>query len=348
MIERAYRYYGGVVEAQFELVNVDLPSGKSIGGQHRIVLVPKFRIFEFKEITKEDFENNVVQIISEKHLTYTAPQGQKTQIDFVPKTQKNVLARQFDLAHLVFSNESNSGDEKLNNQSIDSNTSLWQDTFIEEKAVSDYRFSLPLTPFLVNNKDKKHGRLHAHAIIRTVDEIIVPDKVESPVQKRCDYIDQQTMNQCEEKVLDGVRFCPQHQNLITDRAPDGCFGDGLFGGLGGTKRLWDRFLSPLGLDYSNSQGCFRGRNLNPLGCFSNSVPIQSRFGCGLGSLLSLIALLWLLWSLLFGSSSGCNQAQPIVAQKTDTVYVEVFRELKDTLKIVKNIVDSTTDRKSVV
>ena len=57
MIERTYRYYGGVVEAQFELVNVDLPSGKSIGGQHRIVLVPKFRIFEYKEITKEDFEN---------------------------------------------------------------------------------------------------------------------------------------------------------------------------------------------------------------------------------------------------------------------------------------------------
>ena len=47
MIERTYRYYGGVVEAQFELVDVDLPSGKSLGGQHRIVLVPKFRIFEF-------------------------------------------------------------------------------------------------------------------------------------------------------------------------------------------------------------------------------------------------------------------------------------------------------------
>jgi outer membrane protein OmpA-like peptidoglycan-associated protein len=342
MIERTYRYYGGVVEAQFELVNIDLPRGKSIGGQHKIILVPKFRIFEFKEITKEDFENNVVQIISEKHLTYTVPQGQKTQIDFVPKTQKNVMARQFDVAHLVFSNEANSGDIKSNSQSIDSNTSLWKDTFIEEKAVSDYRFSLQLTPFLVNNKDHKHGRLHAHAIIRTVDEIIVPDKVELPVQKRCDYIDQQSMNQCEEKVLEGVRFCSQHQNLITDRAPDGCFGDGLFGGLGGTKRLWDRFLSPLGLDYSNSQGCFRGRNLNPVGCFSNSVPLQSRFGCGLGSLLSLIALLWLLWSLLFGSSSGCNQAQSIVAPKTDTVYVEVFRELKDTLKIVKNIVDSTT------
>ena len=184
MIERTYRYYGGVVEAQFELVDVDLPSGKSVGGQHRIVLVPKFRIFEFKEITKEDFENNVVQIISEKHLTYNVTQGQKTQIDFVPKTQKNVMARQFDVAHLVFSNEANSGDIKSNSQSIDSNTSLWKDTFIEEKAVSDYRFSLPLTPFLVNNKDNKHGRLHAHAIIRTVDEIIVPDKVELQVQKR--------------------------------------------------------------------------------------------------------------------------------------------------------------------
>jgi outer membrane protein OmpA-like peptidoglycan-associated protein len=342
MIERTYKYYGGVVDAQFELLNVELPRGKSIGGQHRIQLVPKFRLFEFKEISKEDFENNITQIISGKHLSYFTPTGQKTQIDFVPKNQKNVLARQFDVAYLVFHNEVNSTEIESNSQSIDSNTYLWKDTFIEEEAISDYRFSLPLTPFLVNNKDHKHGRLHANAIIRTVDEIIVPDKVELPLQKRCDYIDQLTMNQCEEKVLDGVRFCSQHQNLITDRAPDGCFGDGLFGGLGGTKRLWDRFLSPLGLDYSNSQGCLRGRNLNPIGCFSNAVPVQSRFGCGLGSLLSLIALLWLLWSLLFGSNSGCNQAQPIVAPKTDTVYVEVFRELKDTLKIVKNIVDSTT------
>lgn len=342
MIERTFRYYGGVVEAQFEFVNVDLPRGKSIGGQHKIILVPKFRIFEFKEISKEDFENNITQIVSDKHLIYNVPQGQKTQIDFVPKNQKNVLARQFDVAYLVFNNEARDGDIQKNSHSIDSNTSLWKDTFTEEKVVLDYRFSLPLTPFLVNNKNNKHGRLHAHAIIRTIDEIIVPDKVELPIQRRCDYIDHLTLNQCEEKVLEGVRFCSTHQNVITDRPHDGCFGDGLFGGIGGTKRLWDRFLSPVGLDYSNSHGCFRGRNLNPTGCFSNSVPFQSKLGCGLGSLLSLIALLWLLWNLLFGSNTGCNQAQQIVTQKTDTVYVEVFRELKDTIKIVKNIVDSTT------
>jgi outer membrane protein OmpA-like peptidoglycan-associated protein len=72
------------------------------------------------------------------------------------------------------------------------------------------------------------------------------------------------------------------------------------------------------------------------------VPIQSRLGCGLSSLLGLIAFLWLLFCLLFGNCGGCNDTTSKIEKNTDTVYVEVFRELKDTLKIVKNFVDSTT------
>lgn len=346
MIKRIYKYYGGIFESQFELTNIDLPKTKSIGGQHNIQLQPKFRLFEFQEISKDDFETNAAQIAKGKHLKYNSPSQELITIDLIPNSQQNTHAKPIEKAFLIFEDESPNRVSENRDIPLNEKKSLWDTTFTSKDNINNYKFSLPLTPFLVNNKDHKHGRLHAKAIISTYEEIFVPDpestKIEAVDEKLCDYIDKVSLNQCQNKVPKNTSFCAQHTNLISNPSPDGCFGDGCFGGSGSTKRLWGRYLSPLGLDYANSRGCFRGQNLNPTGCFSSSVPMQSRLGCGIGSLLGLLALLWLLGCLLFGNCSGCNNQSNTGVSKTDTVYVEVFRELKDTLKIVKNFVDSTT------
>ncbi len=343
MIERRYKYFGGVLESQFELMDCESPLPKSINGQHKIVLKPKFRIFDFQEISLEDYENNITLIKQGKYLAHISPRNEQYTIDFVNKNQKNVIAKPFDIAYLAFENSAPNRVSEIDNNTKIIESSNWNDTFSQDDSVNKYKYSLPLTPFLVNNKDHKHGRLHAKTVIRTYEEIIVPDPEMLPVsEKKCDYIDKNTLLQCENVVPNNISFCPTHSNLITPPSSDGCFGDGCFGGVGGTQRLWNKYLTPIGLDYSNSRGCFRGQTLNPIGCFSSSVPTQSRMGCGISSMLGLLALLWLLWCLLFGSCGGCNDQRQTIEKKTDTVYVEVFRELKDTLKIVKNFVDSTT------
>ncbi len=343
MIQRNYKYFGGVIESQFELIDCDLPLTKSINGQHKIQLQPIFRIFEFQEISKEDFDKNAQSIAQGKFLKHTALPTESNLINFIPVSQKDITSKPFDLAYLLFENAEPNRISEIDNKTAISEPTLWVNTFIPDGNIEKYKFSLPLTPFLVNNKNHKHGRLHAKAIIRTYEEIEIPE-IETPAknEKKCDYVDKNMLTQCENTVPTDVKFCEKHSNVITGPSQDGCFGDGCFGGTGSTKRLWDNYLSPIGLDYSNTQGCFRGRTFNPVGCFSSAVPIQSRLGCGLSSLLGLIAFLWLLFCLLFGNCGGCNDTTSKIEKNTDTVYVEVFRELKDTLKIVKNFVDSTT------
>ncbi|MFM7683662.1 MAG: OmpA family protein [Bacteroidota bacterium] len=346
MIKRIYKYYTGILESQFELTNIDIPTIKSIGGQHNIQLQPKFRLFEFQEITKVDFESTAARIEEGKHLKYNSPSQERITIDLIPNSQQNIHAKPIENAFLMFENESPNRVSEKQNIPLQEKKSLWDTTITSKDSIKNYKFSLPLTPYLVNSKDHKHGRLHATAVISTYEEITVPDpeptRIETVDEKLCDYIDKDSLVQCQNKVPKNTSFCPHHSNLISNPSTDGCFGDGCFGGRGSTKRLWDRYLLPLGLDYTNSRGCFRGRNLNPTGCFSSSVPTQSRLGCGISSLLGLLALLWLLGCLLFGNCSGCNKQTNTGISKTDTVYVEVFRELKDTLKVVKNFVDSTT------
>jgi len=349
VVERIFKYYLGVIECQFELLEIDQPTIRSVNGQHRILLQPKFRFFDFHEITEVDFNESLEQIRLGKYLKH----NNLSVIDFVPKNQNDIIAKEFDLAYLTFETETTPKLNKLDNESTSPEASLWEETFIASTSIDNYKFSLPLSPFLVNNKDYRHGRLHARCCIRTFEEIEIPDTPQIPISnvsqptndptfKKCDYLDKDTLIQCDNLVAPDVQFCPLHDNVINNPVNDGCFTDGCFGGVGGTRKLWNNYLTPIGLDYTNSRGCFNGQNTNPLGCFSTGVPVQSRLGCGLGSLLGLIALLWLLACLLFGQCGGCKEKTSKTISNPDTVYVEVFRELKDTLKIVKNFVDSNT------
>lgn len=226
---------------------------------------------------------------------------------------------------------------------------------------------LPLNAFLTQKGTSYFGRFHGFAYCRSYEITEVPDPILPPVEPlpsvnpelpktQCKFI-KPDKEQCSRMVDAGNDFCFQHRPNITPSEGPALKEATEDGGCFGKKPKAVNNGVPVANDISNqpgqsAPGCFNKLPgpmgpaatgcFNSMGCFSPMM----RWIAAIGSLLIGLSLLALAWCFIFGDCGKNGQSSRNgSSSKQDTVYVEVFRELKDTLKIVKMdtvaFVDST-------
>ena len=177
-----------------------------------------------------------------------------------------------------------------------------------------------------------HGRMKGSAIIRILDPSL-------PEERVCAFVNPNNLNTCP-KILrdDQPLFCDTHKfgkdpSLgIGNTGKKGCAP----GGAGALPSLINGPASGAGQAcWPSSSGC--------MGCSSSLWQL----GCGLLSLLlALLLALWFIWCVLLGNCAD-QQNENSTTTPPDTVYVEVVKEIKDTLKIIQRdtiaFIDSTKE-----
>jgi len=331
--KRIYTYYLGVMECQFELTN-ESKLGTSQDLQHQIKLQPRFKLYRAKKISRDEF------IASCDYSTPYVIHNEVENIECYPsltnKAGKSLLADQIYVAF----------------QPADANQTsetIWSELLRDNIDLLNIPSALPKNQFLAAKDKGRFGRFHGMCYCRMFEEEIIESKNFKPKESPniayfsdCEHIDR-FGRVCKRQALPGNKYCQLHSNYLGASNGGGCFrtpysrtSDGNYttdtSNL--TKGCFNGFMPGAG-----GNGCFGGFQ-NGLGCFGQ------RIGCGiLSGLIGLLLLLGLLWSLFNGAFNIINDTDK-ATKVPDTVYVEVLKEVKDTLKIVKtdtvSYVDSTT------
>jgi len=386
--KRIHTYYKGFLECQYAFVERKLLGKRDQQYQHNIELQPRFRFHEVVEISEQEYLSGTETIASPfiRHAREERAELLKSPLSAKPIScpvdEIVMIMHNPDGVNAVPGPADGDGIQHLppETQPLDWDGSELSGTYKSyksefEKAEHSGRIKawdsvlqdvheilskntpLPLNPFITQKGIDYFGRFHGFAYCRAYTQIEVPDPVVPPIapmaaqtalpvlpKTQCKFI-KPDAEQCSRMVDAGNVFCFQHRDNLpisgTPATDDGsCFGkknplnnntnsqgnDGCFSKLPGRA-------GPM------ASGCFKG-----MGCFS---PIL-QWLAAIAALLIGIALLALAWCFIFGDcGKGRNRSGNV--GKQDTVYVEVFRELKDTLKIVKMdtvaYVDSTIKSK---
>ncbi len=370
---RIYTYYKGYLECQYAFTKRK-PLGKSDHQyQHHIELQPRFRFHKTAEIQEEEYNTNTSQITS-PHIRHIAEEH--AEILNSKHTDKSFSVA-VDEIIMIMNDPSKAdsgiitadGEPKNATPQIDSNESESNGFHSTEKAEDENKIQnwnsvlqyvgdilrlnspLPLNPYITQKGVNYFGRFHGFAYCRayTISETLEPhiEPTATPVapepliviggettQQLCKFINQ-AGDRCTRVVDAGIDYCFEHRGIVPSNS--GCFENNnelIHFKDGVINRL------PIGMR-PMATGCFKG--MTGMGCFS---PLMSWI-TAIGSLLIGLSLLALAWCFLFGDCGKSNSSADTKHQ--DTVYVEVFRELKDTLKIVQmdtvSFVDSTIKSK---
>lgn len=326
---KPYIYLKGTLECQF----VAMPSDSAIGSYGKVAplqLHPRFRFTNHTILTGKisglsiDDPNLTNTLDTQSWVFHRAPASIEIEdgTDFLKKKAFGIW----------FLHDQNHG---LNAQASDGSwiPVTWQDLagahFIDAPAAR----GLEQRSFKAANSDNVHGRMRGEAIIRILNPHL-------PAERQCNFVHPDNLSTCTTTLRDDQPlFCDQHRPIdATHVVPPkrGCGGCAPGGGSGILNTLLNGPTSGAG------QGCWPS-STGCMGC-TNSL---WQMGCGLlGLLLALLFALWFIWCVLLGNCSD-KQADDRTQTPPDTVYVEVIKEIKDTLKIIQRdtiaFVDSTKE-----
>ena len=329
--KRVYTYYFGIMDCQFELINAS-KLGTTQDLQHQINLQPRFKLYSAKKITNEEFHANCDY--STPYVMHNEVENIECYPSLTNKSGKSLLADQIYVAF----------------QPADANQTsetIWGELLRDNIDLLNIPSALPKNQFLAAKDKRRFGRFHGMCYCRMFEEEIIGSENLKPNDSpnieyfsNCEHINR-FGRLCTRQALQGNKYCQIHSNYLGAGNGKGCFGtpysrtsDGNYttDTSNSTKGCFNGFMP-------GGNGCFGGFQ-NGLGCFGQ------RIGCGiLSGLIGLLLLLGLLWSLFNGAFNRVNDSNSST-KVPDTVYVEVLKEIKDTLKIVKtdtvSYVDSTT------
>lgn len=384
MKKRVYSYHKGYLECQYAFIDRQPLGKRDQQYQHKIELQPRFRFHRVADMSEEEYlratesvtspfirhskderaellqsplsdkpiscpVDEIVLIMRDPALADAVPgpaDGDSTQ-HFPPGTQPLI----WDGSELTGIYKSYKSD--LEKPEHSGKVKKWDSVLQDVSEILAKNTPLPLNPFISQKGVDYFGRFHGFAYFRSFTITEIPDPVVPPIvplgtpaggpdlpKSQCKFI-KPDGEQCSRMVDAGNDFCFQHRdNLPISGTPatedGGCFGKKNLSNNAGNDGCFNKLPGPAG---PMASGCF-----NRMGCFS---PLM-RWIAAIGSLLIGLSLLAIAWCFLFGDC-GKNRSRSSNVGKQDTVYVEVFRELKDTLKIVKMdtvaFVDSTIKSK---
>lgn len=332
--KRVYTFYFGIMDCQFELINAS-KLGTTQDLQHQINLQPRFKLYSAKKITNEEFHANCDYSIP--FIVHNAIENIECYPGLSNRDGKRLLSDQIYIAFEPV--DTNNSSEKK-----------WDELHKDNIDLLNIPSSLPKNQFLATIGKERFGRFHGLCYCRMFEEEIIGSEnlelKEAPDTEyisNCEYVNSFGKS-CTRSALKGNKYCQIHSNPLETGNPSGCFG-------GSNPRT----STDLIVDSSTkigpfSKGCFNGFANGGRGCFGGAQNglgcFGFRLGCGiLSALFGLILLLGLLWAILSGPFNRINESKTST-KVPDTVFVEVLKEVKDTLKITKtdtiSYVDSTT------
>jgi outer membrane protein OmpA-like peptidoglycan-associated protein len=307
-------YYKGIFKSQFSTTKVE-KLVNSADTQSKYILGPRFRLYDAVEITEGEYPK-----YEEYKLKPFILHDEKCDVEYYFKEPVNLEQRKLTSSILLILNkESNKVSFEIGNEKLNK----WTDYISEDNGHS----------FLAFKDGINHGKIEGIGyckIEKTVDE-------------------------------NGIEIKPKNDDeylLKPNTIPDGCFGlligffKPIFASIFGFNNWLKNKLNyvSIGLfnrkiinDPPDNSGCIG--TILPTGCKSSGC---RNIGCGcLSTLIGLALLAWIIWCLILGKCDQCNTQKTIEPKIIhDTVYVEVYKEKIDTLKIVKidtvNYVDKTT------
>lgn len=297
-------YYKGILRSQFATVRP-----KEMGGGQRTILShiaiePKFELFVAEEITKEAYEQALLDYANKPHLR---SDGREV-VEYYNQTDAVDGKRMYaDQVIMTLENEP---------QIVESNFLDWDELKLDQ-APEKYLHEC----FIAYTPGSNHGRICGPAIlkrIRKVDEkgIEVFEGSQTEISREA-LLERQGCYQ-------GVRGCTRRiygfnlgiKNWVNS----------LFGGVFGSNLIG-----------SEPNGCLP--SLLPSGCSGAGC---QRFGCGIFGLIATIALLlWLFRCLIFGDC-GTSSNEPRIVERIvhDTIYVEKNSKV-DTVTYVDETTNTT-------
>ncbi len=376
--DRRYLYYSGILESQYSTPST--ADGRFVGDfiTRSLQLEPRFRLLQPIDCTEEVCDSEIQIQDAEFKLAarYLIKQEKQVIVEF---EQDSDFINKYVLKIWFLNHDS------VNNTSLQDiggiKPVLWDDM---EKNTLVPRSNLPEEGVNLNyfkayeEGSLHHGKLRGKAILkvpnpdyrerhycayvydetrlRCDNEVPVLNGLcplhvpPSPPPVQCAYIIPDTQKRCENTFY-GIEgdFCHIHQqdqnkqclyvdqstgarcpNSLPVQGPDVC----------------DAHTSNVYPCWDSSGGCLSG------GCLGLTLPGGVNSGCGcLGALLGLLLLLWFIWCVILGNcGNGIGRnTQPTIIR--DTVFVEVIREVKDTLMIIETdtiaLIDSTVREISV-
>jgi len=348
------KYYKGVIECQYVIKEANSPNDPSINKLietiGKIELTDRFWFREAQEITeieyatflisKEDcilIQNDIKNVdFLQAHANGISQALRKTLFQVAVKFTDTAKSQVFETPTIHVQDDSRI---------------IPSDLFhISDERVLSVKRTLPMNEYSINHStlSKKEtsgkqklngfGRVHGEAICIIQEIIEVPDPpkseeetiippvgVEKPELHNCKYTDSNNI-QCLNQIPINDDFCATH--ISAGPEDSGCF------------KQYGCFNN------DNTSGCFNTIK-KPFGCFGYQIPM----GCGLLGLIPLLLALALLWCFIFGDcGKGCRGEQTTGKIIHDTVYVEVYRELKDTIETIQmdtlSVLDSITVKKT--
>ena len=338
-------FFRGSLRSQFLVGDLQEMKGK-YSKQGKYDLCQPFVLTNAVEILDEDAINEIIKDSNKKILIEANFESSySTESCVIQEKDSNVEYRKFGLFRIVYL-------DNLKGVVGDENSYDFYDSDTEPIDI--------INPFIVSNNALNGGRVLGDAILEFREMFEYEEKLQPPPEKitlvpsniQCKAITK-SGNQCKLEAGINSDFCHIHQpvDAPTEVESGGCFGDSKDGGLiGANSTLFRRFLQPVGLDRGGMNGCFSGEHSRPSGCFSPSLPLWRRGGCGCLSLLPFGIFLWFLYCMIFGDCSCQSQKSSEQNSKVthDTIYLEVIKERTDTLKIVQmdtvKLVDSTSSK----
>jgi len=334
-----YIYLKGTLECQFEA----LPKDSAFGPYAKVAplqLQPRFRFTKHKKLTGSisglsvDDPNLANTLDAQSWIFHRDPASIEIEDgnDFLKKKVFGIW----------FLHDQSHG---LNAQAADGSwiPVTWQDLVGKHLIDAPAARGLEQRSFKAADSKSLHGRIRGKAIIRILDPKL-------PAERLCAFVHPDNLSTCTTPLSDEQPlFCDLHKPMsgsgpgFTAPTKSGC-GSGPGGGGGCAPGGGSGILNTLlnGPTSGAGQGCWPSSS-GCMGC-SNSL---WQMGCGLLSmLLALLLALWFIWCVLLGNC-GDNQADDRTQKIPDTVYVEVIKEIKDTLKIIQRdtiaFVDSTKE-----
>ena len=310
-----YLYYGGLLEAMFETAQVkDTSPGIRV---HELRLHPRFRLDDVKSLD-DSIKGGMDQFMFEDHLDSISWIWHKenSSVEFEESKDRYYLKEVEGIWFLA--------DPEQAIQVTDQDGlwiwTKWSELIDKHLVDSPYQDGLEQGYFKATSSKDLHGRLKGNAILRVPNPAYIPTEED---QKKAAQRSRGT-GSLPLETLANRRGCMDplfkpHQGLMNAARP-------LFSAAG----------VPMGdVVDSSGAGC--------LGCQNRAW----QMGCGcLSLLLALLLAWWLIWCVILGRCDSGSSDQGYSNQR-DTVYVEVIREFKDTLKVIQRdtiaFVDSTKE-----
>lgn len=307
-------YYKGIFKSQFSTTKGE-KLGHTSDLQSRYILEPRFRLYDAVQITEADYPKYedyklkpfiLHEVNCDVEYYFIEPNVSEQR-----KLTSSVL--------LLLNKEINEETVEVANEKLNK----WTDYIPEENGHS----------FLAFKDGINHGKIEGIGYCK-VEKIVDENGIEIKPKIDGEYL------------------------VKRDTEPNGCFGllIGVFKPIFASIFGFNNWLKNK-INYL-SNGLFKKKIINDppdnSGCLGTMLPSGCtssgcrNIGCGcLSTLFGLAFLAWLIWCLILGKCDQSN-TQKTIEPKTihDTVYVEVYKEKIDTLKIIKmdtvNYVDKTT------